>query len=465
MTIDEILKSYKNKESDPVKFTEDYLEVIDNKNSDIFAYLNVFKDEAKKNAQTSKVKIEENNARELEGIPIALKDNICLENTITTAGSKILENYRAPYSGTVAKKLVDSGAIILGKTNMDEFAMGSSTENSAYGPTKNPLDLSLVPGGSSGGSAAAVASDMCVAAIGSDTGGSIRQPASYCGVVGFKPSYGAVSRYGLIAYGSSLDQIGPITKNVADARTIFNVIKGRDEKDATSKDYSGTRDINQKIKIGIVKLESAPQDKSYIVFQNALEKIKSAEEVSVSEVELPYLAYSLPTYYIIALAEASSNLSRFDGVKYGFKASGDDLLDIYKKTRGQGFGEEVRRRIILGTFVLSSGYYDAYYKKAMQVRTLIKQDFSNAFTEFDILIMPTAPEVAFKIGQKTENPLNMYLSDIYTVPMNLSGVPAISIPCGIEEESKMPVGLQLIAEQGEDDYLLDVAEKIEKLIS
>lgn len=450
-----------NKNESSVSITEDYLEKIKS-NNEIFAFLSTLDQSAKKQAILSDERRKKNESKgPLDGIPIAIKDNICLKNTITTAGSKILENYKASYTATVLNKLDDQGAVFLGKTNLDEFAMGSSTENSAYGKTKNPLDMTRVPGGSSGGSAAAVAADLCIAALGSDTGGSIRQPASYCGVVGFKPSYGAVSRYGLVAYGSSLDQIGPITKNVTDARLIFNAIRGLDENDATTKDYQCVKQKGDKLKVGIVKLSPEPQDLSYKVFKDSIKKIQETNDVEIEEIELKYLEYSLPAYYIIAFAESSSNLSRFDGIRYGLRAEASDLLGIYKKTRGKGFGPEVRRRIILGTFVLSSGYYDAYYKKAMQVRTLIRKDFIEAFKKFDVLVMPTAPEVAFKFGQKTDNPLTMYLSDIYTVPVNLAGIPAISIPCGKAPDSNMPVGFQILGAQGADDLLLDAARKFE----
>lgn len=411
----------------------------------------------------------------LEGIPMAIKDNILVEGYKTTAGSKILENYTASYDATVIEKLKKAGAIIIGKTNLDEFAMGSSTENSAYGVVKNPLDTGRVSGGSSGGSAAAVAANHCLGALGSDTGGSVRQPASFCGVVGFKPSYGAVSRYGLIAMASSLDQIGLLAKTVEDARLIFNVIKGKDSLDSTTVDNARYKIRNTRyknLKIGIPK-EYFGQGISKGVKEIIEKTIKDSEKIGeIREVSLPYTEYALAVYYIIMPAEVSANLARYDGIKYGYShpagdhpKGGASLLDFYLKTRADGFGDEVRRRIILGTYVLSAGYYEAYYGKAQKVRALIKKEFEKVFSPstggVDILLTPTAPTAAFKIGEK-KDPLSMYLSDIYTVPASLAGLPAISIPAGMTGE--LPVGLQIIGPQFEDDLLLEVAGRYKKIL-
>jgi len=407
----------------------------------------------------------------LKGIPITIKDNICTQGYNTECCSRILEGFKPPYDATVIRKLKEAGAAILAvKANMDEFAFGSSTENSYYGPTHNPWDLEVVAGGSSGGSAAAVAADEAIMALGSDTGGSIRQPASFCGVVGLKPTYGRVSRYGLIAFASSLDQIGPLTKDVRDNAILMNVISGYDSSDSTSvnievPDY--TKSLGQDIKgikIAIPEeyfVEGMDREVKAIV-QEAIEKLKSlgADYKSVS---LPHTEYAIPVYYIVATAEASSNLARFDGVQYGFRArqSGLNLIDMYKQTRAEGFGSEAKRRIILGTFVLSHGYYDAYYLKALKVRTLIKQDFDKVFLEFDCIVTPTSPTPAFKIGEKTKGPLEMYLSDIYTISANLAGLPAISIPCGFTKKG-LPVGLQILAKPFNEELLFKVAYAYEQ---
>lgn len=410
----------------------------------------------------------------LAGIPVSIKDNICTEGLNTECCSKILGGFKPPYDATVIKKLKESGAIILGlKTNMDEFAFGSSTENSCFGSTHNPWDLQCVPGGSSGGSAAAVASDEAVMALGSDTGGSIRQPASFCGVVGLKPTYGRVSRYGLIAFASSLDQIGPITKDVRDNAILAKIISGYDPADSTSvnmavPDYTRClgMDING-IKIGIPKEYFVqgldPEVKKTV--EEALNELRNLG-CSIKDVSLPHTEYAVPVYYIVATAEASSNLARFDGVEYGFRAESvkgraQSLLDMYKKTRGEGFGQEAKRRIILGTFALSHGYYDAYYLRALKVRTLIKKDFDNAFKEFDCIVTPTSPTSAFKIGEKIDDPLKMYLSDIYTISANLAGVPAISVPCGFTKNG-LPVGLQIMAKYFDEEMLFRVAYAYEQ---
>lgn len=413
--------------------------------------------------------LRETNKGALANIPIAIKDNICLKDELTTCGSKILSGFRPPYDAEVIRRIKEAGAIPWGKTNMDEFAFGSSTENSFYGPTVNPYNLECVPGGSSGGSAAAVAADETIAALGSDTGGSIRQPASFCGVVGLKPTYGRVSRYGLIAFASSLDQIGPITKDVRDAAILSNVIFGYDPKDSTSADIE-VKDFTKQLGESIDGLK-AGLPKEYFTsgidpevrknIDEAIEQLKK-QGVKFTEISLPHTDYAVAVYYIIATAEASSNLARFDGVQYGLRTghkpeeNENKLIEMYKKTRGEGFGDEAKRRIILGTYVLSSGYYDAYYLRAQKVRTLIKNDFDNAFKEIDIIVTPTAPTFAFKKGEKMQNPLSMYLSDIYTISVNLAGIPAISIPCGFSK-SGLPIGLQIIAKPFNEETLFKTA--------
>ncbi|PIP20662.1 MAG: Asp-tRNA(Asn)/Glu-tRNA(Gln) amidotransferase GatCAB subunit A [Candidatus Omnitrophica bacterium CG23_combo_of_CG06-09_8_20_14_all_40_11] len=411
----------------------------------------------------------------LKGLPVSIKDNICTQGYNTECCSKILEGFKPPYDATVIQKLKQKGATILAaKTNMDEFAFGSSTENSYYGPTHNPWDLDRVTGGSSGGSAAAVASDEAIMALGSDTGGSIRQPASFCGVVGLKPTYGRVSRYGLIAFASSLDQIGPITKDVRDSAILMNIISGYDSYDSTSinidvPDYTKSlgMDING-VKIGIPKeyfIEGLDKEVKAIL-EESINKLRDLG-ANYKAVSLPHSEYAVPVYYIIATAEASSNLARFDGVQYGYRTENrgqrteDGLISMYKKSRGEGFGQEAKRRIILGTFVLSHGYYDAYYLRALKVRTLIKQDFDNVFKEFDCIVTPTSPTPAFKIGEKIQDPLKMYLSDIYTISANLAGIPAISIPCGFTKKG-LPVGLQILAKPFNEELLFRAAYTYEQ---
>jgi aspartyl-tRNA(Asn)/glutamyl-tRNA(Gln) amidotransferase subunit A len=409
----------------------------------------------------------------LKGIPVAVKDNICTEGHATECCSKILEGFRPPYDATVIRKLKEAGALILTKkTNMDEFAFGSSTENSCFGASRNPWDLACVPGGSSGGSAAAVAADEAFLALGSDTGGSIRQPASFCGVVGLKPTYGRVSRYGLIAFASSLDQIGPLTKDVKDAAILLNAIAGYDSLDSTSvnikvPDYTEFLATDIKgIRIGIPKeyfVEGMDQEVKEAT-NEAIAELRRRGAVC-KEVSLPHTQYAIPVYYIIATAEASSNLARFDAVQYGLRAAGEahvqNMISLYKKTRGAGFGEEAKRRIILGTFGLSHGYYEAYYLRALKVRTLIKRDFDRAFAEFDCIVTPTTPTPSFRIGEKAEDPLSMYLSDIYTISVNLAGIPAISIPCGFTSK-KLPVGLQILAKPFDEEMLFKVAYAYEQ---
>lgn len=404
----------------------------------------------------------------LAGIPLAVKDNMCTKGVPTTCSSKILENFVPPYESTATSKLRDAGYVMLGKTNLDEFAMGSSCENSAFFPTHNPWDLERIPGGSSGGSAAAVAADLCAAAIGSDTGGSIRQPASLCGVVGLKPTYGRVSRYGLVAFASSLDQIGPITKTVRDGAVLMNVLCGHDPCDSTSApvevpDFTAalTGDIKG-MKIGVPK-EYFIDGMDPEVEAAVREAIKHMESLGakVVEVSLPHTDYGVAAYYILATSEASSNLARYDGVKYGMRVPAKDLMEMYTETRAKGFGPEVKRRIMLGTFALSSGYYDAYYIRAQKVRTLIKQDFDEAFKQVDVIATPTTPEVAFKMGEKTDDPLKMYLSDIFTISLNMAGVPGISLPCGFTKAG-LPVGLQIIGKHFDEESVLKVADAYEQ---
>lgn len=401
----------------------------------------------------------------LLGIPIAVKDNISVKNHPVRCASKILGNYVSPYDATVVERLKDAGAIIIGRTNMDEFAMGSSTENSAFGATYNPWDLERTPGGSSGGSAAAVAADECIAALGSDTGGSIRQPASFCGCVGLKPTYGRVSRYGLVAYASSLDQIGPLTKNVKDSALILKVISGADNRDSTCLneppvDCVETLDKPIKgLKIGLPReyfIGGLDNDVKNAV-ENAARQLEGLGAI-IEEISLPHTEYAIATYYIIATAEASANLARYDGVRYGLRVEGNDPIEMYCKTRGAGFGTEVKRRIILGTYVLSSGYYDAYYLHAQKVRTLIREDFNKAFEKVDIIATPTSPTPAFKIGEKTDDPLKMYLSDIFTISCNLAGLCGISIPCGFTNTvPQLPIGLQLLSKPMNESRLLSAA--------
>lgn len=433
-----------------------YLENIKNKDRNINAYLEIFSD-VMSQAESADKKIAKGEGGLLTGIPLAVKDNILIKGRKCSAASKMLADYVAPYDSTAAKKLKDAGVIFLGRTNMDEFAMGGSTENSAFGATKNPHDLSRVPGGSSGGSAAAVASNEAIASLGSDTGGSVRQPASFCGVVGLKPTYGSVSRYGLVAMGSSLDQIGPIAGTVSDAETLFNVIKGKDVMDSTTIDTDAlARPFGAKLKIGVPAnfMDTDGIDKSVLKnFNESLEKFKSIG-YKVKNIILPNAQYSLAVYYTIMPAEVSSNMARFDGLRYGLHISGEKLLDDYFLTRGAGLGREVRRRIMLGAFVLSSGFYDAYYNKANFVRNLIKNDYDEAFKDVDLIATPTAPTAAFKIGEKADDPLKMYLSDMFTTPANLAGIPAISLPSGFEmKERKLPLGIQLMSDYRREDIL------------
>lgn len=440
------------------------LSVIKEKDGDIHAYLEVYDDVIAQADRAQKI-IDEGKALELTGIPMAVKDNILIKGKIASAASKILENYRATYDANVIKKLKSCGAVFVGRTNMDEFAMGGSTENSAFGPTKNPYDISRVSGGSSGGSAAALSMGSVLGALGSDTGGSIRQPASFCGVVGLKPTYGRVSRSGLMAMGSSLDQIGPFGKTVEDAETIFNTIAGHDPKDSTS-----VPDEMVKPKSGESRIIGVPRDflgeglgeEVRLNFEQSLKKLQ-ATGYKLQEVSLPNIKYSLAAYYIIMPAEASTNLARYDGVRYGLSREGENVIDSYLKTRGEGFGKEVRRRIMLGAYVLSAGYYDAYYNKANAVRVLITRDFEETFREVDAIVTPTSPVPAFKIGEKANDPLAMYLADIFTVPVNLAGLPAISVPSG-KTAVGLPLGLQIIAPRFGEQTLFTIGKKFEAAV-
>ena len=445
----------------PFKILESLFKRIETLDKKIKAFVFLNKEAASK--------IPEDKKGKLYGLPVLVKDNICVKGEETTCASRILKGFKPPYDATIIKRLKDEGAILIGKANMDEFAFGSSCETSCYGPTRNPWDTERIPGGSSGGSAAAVASDQTILALGSDTGGSIRQPASLCGVVGLKPTYGRVSRYGLIAFASSLDQIGPITKDVRDAALVMNVIAGYDEMDSTCVDMpvpDYTESLVEDVKglrigvpkeyfiEGIDKEVEASVRKSIDLFRDL-----GAEIVNIT---LPHTQYAVSTYYIVAPAEASSNLARFDGVQYGFRAQdAEDLIDMYIKTRSKGFGNEAKRRILLGTYCLSTGYYDAYYLKAQKVRTKIKEDFDNAFKLCDLIVTPTTPTPAFKIGEKTKDPLSMYLSDIFTISANLAGLPAISIPCGFSKSS-LPIGLHMLAKPFDEETLFRAAYAFEQ---
>jgi len=466
LTIKSAHESLMKGEFTAVELAKEYLKIIEEKNPDINAYLGVFEDVLKQAEEADK-KIKSGEADLLTGIPMAIKDNILISGRTCSAASKILEHYKASYDATVIKKLKEKGVVFLGRTNMDEFAMGGSTENSAYGVTKNPHDLERVSGGSSGGSAAAVAMDGALVSLGSDTGGSVRQPSSFCGVVGLKPTYGRVSRYGLMAMASSLDQIGPIAKNVSDAEIVFNSIAGADIMDSTSynREPQRNKEDPKDITIGIPRnflKEGVDSD----VLQNFEETISKFKKLGykIKDIDLPNLKYSLAVYYILMPAEVSSNLARFDGIKYGLYKEGKDLIDDYFITRGEGFGRESRRRIILGTYVLSSGYYDAYYNKALIVQDLIRKDFAKAFNDVDIVLTPTSPVPSFKIGEKSNDPLSMYLADIFTVSANLAGVPAISIPSGFvkRENSSLPLGIQMMAPHFEENLLFSVGKNFEK---
>lgn len=487
-SIAEIASALRRREFSAEELTHHFLRAVTEKNGELNAYLDVYENAGEQARAADKVLAKGENPPLLTGIPLALKDNILVRGERVTAGSKILENYRASYDATVTAKLRENKAVFLGKTVMDEFAMGSSTENSAFGPAKNPHDLARVPGGSSGGSAVAVAAGLCAAALGSDTGGSIRQPASFCGVVGLKPTYGSVSRSGLIAMASSLDQIGPLAHSVADARILFEAIRGQDPLDPTTvssevrlppalgsprslgeagraRARPGKSEIRSPVVVGVPK-EYFAKGLDPEVDKVVRGAVKKCEELGakIKEISLPHAEYALAVYYIVMPAEVSANLARFDGIRYGHSSTqAENLLEVYEKSRAEGFGPEPKRRIMLGTYILSHGYYDAYYLKAQKVRRLVKEDFEKAFLDVDFIVGPTAPTPAFKFGDKTGDPLAMYLSDIYTVAMNLAGVPAVSIPAGFvaREGKKLPVGFQITGKWFEEDKLLDFAEKVE----
>jgi aspartyl-tRNA(Asn)/glutamyl-tRNA(Gln) amidotransferase subunit A len=464
LTIKKAHEALMSGEYTAVDLAQAYLKNIEEKNKELNAYLEVFSDVLDQAKIADERIRNKDNVTLMTGIPIAVKDNILIKGRIASSASRILENYTATYNATVIEKLKEAGAIFLGRTNMDEFAMGGSTENSAFGVTKNPIDLERVAGGSSGGSAAAVAADMALVALGSDTGGSIRQPASFCGIVGLKPTYGAVSRYGVMAMGSSFDQIGPFAKTAEDAQILFGFIQGADVMDSTSIEIT-KEEKNKKIKIGLPKEVMEIKGMDTLVrenFDKIVDKFKSLG-YEIQEVSLPNISYSLAVYYTLIPAEVSSNMARFDGVRYGLHVDGQNGIDDYFKSKAAGFGGEVKRRIILGTYILSSGYYDAYYNKANIVRDLIKADYKKAFEQVDIIITPTTPGPAFKIGEKINDPLELYLEDIFTVPANLAGIPAISIPCGFKEigNKKLPLGLQLFANHGSEKYLFDLAKDFE----
>ncbi|HOY56425.1 MAG TPA: Asp-tRNA(Asn)/Glu-tRNA(Gln) amidotransferase subunit GatA [bacterium] len=464
----EIHQNLLAKKYSALELTQDYLQRATEKNNELNAFITITKSEALQQAAAVDQLIASGaDLPLLAGVPASIKDVILVKGVRATAASKILASYVAPYDATVITKLKEQGMVLIGKNNCDEFAMGSSTENSAYQPTKNPFDTSRVPGGSSGGSAAAVAADMSVYALGSDTGGSIRQPASFCGVVGLKPTYGAVSRHGLMAMASSLDQIGPLAHSVTDAQIVFDAIKGQDKMDATS---TSGKSINKEktfsnLKIGVPKeyFIAGMDSEVEAVVKNT---IHSAEKLGaqIVPVSLPHTEQALAVYYIIQPAETSANLARFDGIRYGQRAAinnvDEKLIDVYKKTRGQYFGAEVKRRIMLGTYILSAGYYDAYYKQAQKVRTLIQQDFKDVFNQVDVLLTPVAPHPAFKLGEKTTDPLSMYLEDVFTVPINVAGVPALSVPVG-KTKTGLPIGAQIIGPWWSEETLFMVGKVLE----
>ncbi len=469
LTIKEASELIKKKELSPVELTQSVLDRIKDKDEHLNTYVTVLEDKSVESAKKAEEEITSGNyLGPLHGIPLGLKDIFVTKNITTTCGSKMLENFVPPYDATVTEKLQNSGAVFLGKNNMDEFAMGSSTETSYFGPTKNPWDLNRVPGGSSGGSAAATAASLCLGSVGTDTGGSIRQPAALCGVVGMKPTYGRVSRFGMIAFASSLDQAGPLTKTVEDTAIILNAIAGADPRDSTCLDLpvpdytKSLKDDLKGLKVGIPKeyfVEGMEKD----IEAGSRKAISVMENLGaeIVEISLPHTEYAVLTYYIIAPSEASSNLARYDGVKYGYRAEGaESLRDMYFKSRAEGFGDEVKRRIMLGTYALSSGYYDAYYLKAQKVRTLIKNDFDEAFKKVDVIVAPTSPEVAFKIGEKTQDPIKMYLSDVLTIPCNIAGLPGISIPCGFSSEG-LPIGIQVIGKAFDEETVIHVAHAYE----
>jgi len=470
LTIHELQGLLRKKSVSSEEVTKALLQRIEQVENKIHAYITLTPEAAIEQARAAdRLLAKGDHLPPLLGIPLAIKDVLCTKGIKTTCASRVLANYIPPYDAAVIGRLRDNGAIFLGKTNMDEFAMGSSTENSAFGVTHNPWNPEYVPGGSSGGSAAAVAADECMAALGSDTGGSIRQPASHCGIVGLKPTYGRVSRFGLVAYASSLDQIGPMTKDVTDTAILLNIIAGKDPFDSTCVDLP-VPDYTQALVPEVKGLRIGVPREYFIegIDPEVEDKIRQALKIyedlgaTCLEVSLPHTPYALATYYIIATAEASSNLARYDGVKYGYRTpKAQGLLDMYQKTRKEGFGPEVKRRIMLGTYTLSAGYYEAYYRKAQQVRTLFRQDFKDAFEKCDVLVTPTSPTPAFKIGEKIEDPLQMYLSDIFTISINLGGIPAISLPCGLSKDN-LPIGFQILGMPFAEETVLRTAYAYEQ---
>lgn len=465
LTIVSARKALDAKEFTALELTDAYLSEIEKRDPEIHAYLEVWKDSAREEAKAADERIAKGDVKPLTGIPIAVKDNILIKGRIASSASKMLENYRASYDATVITKLKEQGAVFLGRTNMDEFALGGSTENSAFGPTKNPIDTARVPGGTSGGSSAAVAGNLALAALGSDTGGSIRQPSAFCGVVGLKTTYGTVSRFGLMAAASSLDQIGPIAKTTEDARIVREAIAGYDAHDSTSLPESvrtTAKSLKKVIGVPRALLEKGVDPDVLTAFEKTLADLRAAG-YEVRDIELPNLAHSLAVYYIINPAEVSTNLARYDGIRYGLSVPAEDISSVYAKSRGQGFGPEVRRRILVGTFVLSSGYADAYYRKARAVRALIRSDLEKAFEGVDAIATPTSPIPAWKLGEKSD-PVAMYAADIFTVPVNLAGVPALSVPSGsvLREGKNLPVGFQLIGPHHGEDALLAIGADVEK---
>ena len=468
LNLNELVEKIKKKEISSSEATKTFIDRSD-KSKKLNTYITDNFEKALERAKNFDAKPDFN--KKLPGIPLAVKDLFCTEGIRTTAGSKILENFIPSYESTVTNNIINEGAIIIGKLNCDEFAMGSSNETSYFGNVQNPISQNLVPGGSSGGSAAALAAKLTPATIGTDTGGSIRQPASFTGTVGLKPTYGSCSRYGIVAFASSLDQAGPMTHNVKDCALLFDVISSYDNKDSTSVDYTRgnyLKNLNENIKgkkIGIPKeyrIDNMPKEIEEL-WEKGISIVKK-NGAEIIEISLPNTNYALPAYYIVAPAEASSNLARYDGVRYGFRSKGDNLIDMYEKTRSEGFGDEVKRRIMIGTYVLSSGYYDAYYLKAQKVRRLIKNDFDEAYKKVDAILTPSTPSSAFKIGEKSNDPVSMYLNDIFTVPVNLAGLPAISIPSG-RDKNNLPLGLQLIGKAFDEQNILNIAFSIEKQIN
>jgi aspartyl-tRNA(Asn)/glutamyl-tRNA(Gln) amidotransferase subunit A len=469
LTLQEAGNKLRKREFSSVELTEAVFERIADTDSKIRAYLTLARDAALEQARQADERLEQESATSpLLGVPLAVKDNFLTRGLRTTCASKILANFMPPYDATTVRKLRAASAIITGKTNLDEFAMGSSAENSAFFPTRNPWNLERIPGGSSGGSAAAVAADQCIAALGTDTGGSIRQPAACCGIVGLKPTYGRVSRFGIIAFASSMDQVGPLTKDVQDSALLLEAIAGHDPADSTSVDrpvprYSEalTGDVKG-LRLGIPKeyFVAGMQPEVEQAIRTAIRELEKNGAV-IEEISLPHTEYAVAVYYIVATAEASSNLARYDGMRYGHRATAKDLTETYMISRGEGFGPEVKRRIMLGTYALSAGYYDAYYLKAQRVRTLIKQDFDEAFKHCDVIVTPTAPTTAFKLAEKIQDPLQMYLSDIYTISVNLGGLPALSLPCGFDQDG-MPIGMQIIGKHFDEATILRVGHAYEQ---